>query len=244
MYSSNDKSRSKFQKRVSHGLPPESLEEKRRRILSGLSVTRQKRRMGKKVTFYAAGYKPWSIRYNNPSGSRSNAVGLTQEKVNFRSRIPVSKLSQTSVSHVPIASTPSTFYKFHRQLDTNPFFNNDFYGRATHAANLSGFGCNQQNLFTRKREDNNFNAPMKLMISLKRIKTEYSEPERIERCLALEKECLEMLEYLQKWISLSGRFYWLLFSLAISVFKILIANLFVKRERAVYSPWFSSVVLL
>lgn len=39
---------------------------------------------------------------------------------------------------------------------------------------------------------------MKLMISLKRIKTEYSEPERIERCLALEKECLEMLEYLQK----------------------------------------------
>ena len=197
MYSSNGKSRSKLQKRVSHGLPPESLEEKRRRILSGLSVTRQKKRLGKKVTFYAASYKPRSIRYNNPSGSRSNTVGLTQEKVNFRSRFPVSKVSQASVSHAPVALTP-TFYKFHRQLDTNPFFNNDFHDRTTHAVNLSEVDCNQQNLFKRKHEANNFNTAIKLRISLKRIKTEYSELERIERCLTLEKECLEMLEYLQK----------------------------------------------
>ena len=198
MHSSNGKSRSKFQKRVSHGLPPESLEEKRRRILSGLSVTSQKKRLGKKVTFHAAGYKPRSIRYNSPSGSRSNTVGLTQEKVNFRSRIPGSKVFQTSVSHVPVASTPSAFYKFYRQLNTNPFFNSDLHGRTNHAANLSEVGCNQQNLFKQKSEANNFNTPIKLRILLKRIKTKYSELERIERCLTLEKECLEMLEYLQK----------------------------------------------
>ena len=117
----------------------------------------------------------------------SNTVGLTQEKVNFRSRIPLSKVSQTSVSHVPVALTPSTFYEFHLQLDTNPFFNNDLHGRKTHAVNLSEVGCNQQNLFKQKRETNSFDTPIKIRISLKGIKTEYSELKRIERCLTLEK---------------------------------------------------------
>ena len=197
MYSSDGKSRSKFQKRVSHGLPPESLEEKRRRILSGLSVISQKKRLGKKVTFYAAGYKPRSIRYNGPSGSRSNAVGLTQEKVNFRSQIPVSKVSLTSISHVSVVSKPSTFYKFHRQLNANPFFNTDLQGSATHAPSSPDVGCNPQNLPKCKREANNFDKAIKLKISIKRIKTEYSGLEILERCLTLEKECFEMLEYLQ-----------------------------------------------
>ena len=56
MYSSDGKSGSKFQRRVSHGLPGESLEKKRRRILSGLSVISQKKRLGKKVTFHVSGY--------------------------------------------------------------------------------------------------------------------------------------------------------------------------------------------
>ena len=81
MYSSNGKSRSKFQRRVSHGLPPESLEEKRRRVLSGLSVIRQKKGLGKKITFHVTEYKPRSIRYNSPNASRSNTVGLTQKKM-------------------------------------------------------------------------------------------------------------------------------------------------------------------
>ena len=191
MYSSDGKYRSKFQKRVSHGLPPESLEEKRRRILSGLSVTSQKKRLGKKVTFHAAGYKPRSIRYNSPSGSRFNAVGLTQEKVNFRSQIPISKVSQASISHVPVDSKPSTFYKFHRQLDENPFFNIDLQGRTTHAPSSPKVGLK------RKREADNFDKSIKLKFSLKRIKTEHSELERMARCLRLAKECFKMLEYLK-----------------------------------------------
>ena len=172
MYSSDGKSRSKFQRRVSHGLPPDSLEEKRRRILSGLSVTTQKKRLGKKVTFRAAGYKPRSIRYNTASVFRSNTVGLTQEKVNFRSQIPVSKTSRSSLSHVPVVSKPSAFYKLHRQLDPNPFF--------THAPSSPEVGCSQQNLLKRKRNTNNFDKTIKLKISIKRIKTVYSELEILE----------------------------------------------------------------
>ena len=198
MYSSDGKSRSKIQKRISYGLPPESLEEKRRRILSGLSVTSQKKRLGKKVTFYAAGYKPRSIRFNGTSVSRSNTVGLTREKVSFRSRIPVSKVSQTIISHVPLTSTPSTFYKFHQQLDANPFFNTDPQIRATPAPSSSEVGLQQQNLLKRKGEAKNFDNLIPLKISIKMIKTEYSELEQIERCLALEKECFKMLEYLRK----------------------------------------------
>ena len=179
-------------------MPPESLEEKRRRILRGLSVTSQKKRLGKKVTFYAAGYKPRSIRFSGPSGSRSKTVGLTQEKVTFRSRIPVSKVSQTIISHVPLTSTPSTFYKFHQQLDANPFFNTDLQGRATHAPISPEVGFNQQNLLEPKREAKKVDKTLKLKISIKRIKTEYSELKRIHRCLAIEKECFEMLEYLKK----------------------------------------------
>ena len=205
MYSSNGKSRSKFQRRVSHGLPPDYLEEKRKRVLSGLSVTTQKKRLGKKVTFRAAGYKPRLIRYNTASVFRSNIVGLTQEKVNFRSKIPVSKVSQSSLSDVPVVSKPSTFYKFHRQLDANPFFSVDLQGRTTHAPSSPEVGCNQQNLPKRKRNTNNFDKTIKLKISIKRIKTEYSELEILERCLTLEKECFEMLKYLQSWISWSGR---------------------------------------
>ena len=197
MYSSDGKSRSKFQRRVSHGLPPDSLEEKRRRILSGLSVTAQKKRLGKKVTFHAIGYKPRSIRYNTASVFRSNTVGLTREKVNFRSQIPISKVSPTSLSHVPVVSKPSTFYKFHWQLDANPFFSIDLPGRTTHAPSSPEVGCNQQNLLKCKRDANNFDKTIKLKISIKRIKTEYSELEILERCLTLEKECFEMLEYLQ-----------------------------------------------
>ena len=191
MYSIDGKSRSKFQKRVSHGLPPEYLEEKRRRILSGLSVTNQKKSLGKKVTFHAAGYKPRSIRYNSPSGYRSNKVGLTQEKVNFRSQIPISKVSQTSISQVPVVSQPSTFYKFHQQLNENPFFNNDLQGRTAHAPSPPKAGLKY------KREVNNFDKTIKLKISIKRIKTEHSELERISRCLTLAKECFKMLEYLK-----------------------------------------------
>ena len=190
MYSSDGKSRSKFQKRVSHGLPPEYLEEKRRRILSGLSVTNQRKRLGKKVTFHAAGYKPRSIRYNSPSGHRSNKVGLTQEKVNFGSQIPTSKVSQTSISQVPVVSKPSTCYKFH-QLNENPFFNNDLQGRTAHAPSPPKAGPKY------KREVNNFDKTIKLKISIKRIKTEHSELERISRCLTLAKECFKMLEYLK-----------------------------------------------
>ena len=204
MYSSDGKSRSKFQKRVSYGLPPESLEEKRRRILSGLSVTRQKKRLGKKVTFYAAGYKPRSIRFNGPSVSRSRTVGLTQEKVIFRSRIPVSKVSQTGISYVPLAATYSTFYKFHQQLDANPFFNTDRQGRATDSSSSCKVGFHQQNLLKRKGEAKDSDNLIPLKISIKSIKTEYSELEQIERCLALEKECFKMLEYLRKWVNLSG----------------------------------------
>ena len=107
---------------------------------------------------------------------------LPKKNVNFRSRIPVSKVSQTSVSHVPVTQAPSTFYKFHRQLDTNSFFNNGLHGRTTHAVNLFVVGCNQQNLFKQKREANNCNTPIKIRISLKRNKTENSKLERIERC--------------------------------------------------------------
>ena len=199
MYSSDGKSRSKFQKRVSYGLPPEYLEEKRRRILSGLSVTRQEKHLGKKVTFYAAGYKPRSIRFNGTSVSRSRTVGLTQEKVIFRSRIPVSKVSQTAISYVPLAATNSTFYKFHQQLDVNPFFNTDRQGRATtHASSSCKVGFHQQNLLKRKCEAKDSDNLIPLKISVKSIKTEYSELEQIERCLALEKECFKMLEYLRK----------------------------------------------
>ena len=195
MYSSDGKSRSKFQKRVSHGLPPESLEEKRRRILSELPVTSHKKRLGKKVIFHAVGYKPRSIRCNSHSGSRSNTFGLTQEKVNFRSQIPVSKVSQTSISQVPVISKSSTFCKFHRQLDKNPFFNTDLQGRTTHAPSSPKVGSNRPNLS--KREAENFDKTVKLKISLKRIKTKYSELERVARCLALAKECFKMLEYLK-----------------------------------------------
>ena len=196
MYSSDGKSRSKFQRRVSYRLPPESLEEKRRRILSGLSVISQKKSLGKKVTFYVAGYKPRSIRYSGPSGSRFNAVGLTQEKVNFRSQIPASKNPRTSISHVSVVSKP-TFYKFYRQLDANPFFNINLQGITTHAPSSPEVGWKQQNLLKRKRETNNFDKTIKLRISIKKIKTEYSELEILEQCLTLEKECFEMLEYLQ-----------------------------------------------
>ena len=210
MYSSDSKSRSEFQKRVSYGLPPDSLGEKRRRILSGLSVTSQKRRLGKKVTFYAAGYKPRSIRFNGPNVSRSNTVGLTQEKVTFRSRIPVSKVSQTIISYVPLTSTPSTFYKFHKEFDANPFFKADLQGAATHSPISSEVGLNQQNLLKHKREAKNVDKTIKLKISMKRIKTKCSELKRMERCLKLGKECFEMLEYLKKWTKISGRHFCIL----------------------------------
>ena len=54
-----------------------------------------------------------------------------------------------------------------------------------------------QNLFKRKRGANNVDKTMKLKISIKSIKTEYSELEALQRCVTLEKECFEMLEYLQ-----------------------------------------------
>lgn len=62
-----------------------------------------------------------------------------------------------------------------------------------------------QNLFKRKRGANNFDKTMKLKISIKSIKTEYSELEALQRCVTLEKECFEMLEYLQNWINLPRR---------------------------------------
>ena len=189
MYSSDGKSNFKFQRRVSCGLPPESLEEKRRRILSGLSVISQKKRLGKKVTFRVAGYKPRSIRYSGLSGSRFNAVGLTQEKVNFRSQILASKVSRTSISHVSVVSKP--------QFNANPFFNIDLQGITTHTPSSPEVGWKQQILLKRKREANNYDKTIKSKISIKKIKTEYSELEILERCLSLEKECFEMLEYLQ-----------------------------------------------
>ena len=95
---------------------------------------------------------------------------LPKKNMNFRSRIPVSEVSQTSVSHVPVTQAPSTFYKFHRQLDTNPFFNNGLHGRTTHAANLFVVGCNQQNLFKQKREANIVIHQLKQGFHLKEIK--------------------------------------------------------------------------